>query len=67
VSDLDVLRSKFCETLQRYWQDSAAVAVAEDELGQTEAQLRAVLDRFLNAGGTMDDVKSEIERLKREL
>lgn len=65
--DLDVLRSKLGEVLLQYWRDSVALDIAQDQFDQTEAQLRDVLDRFLKAGGTQDDLKTVIERVEREL
>lgn len=65
ITDLAALRSKVRELLLRYRQDSIALEVAQDQFEQTDAQLKVMLDRFLAAGGTVDDVKAETEWVER--
>ena len=65
TTDLAALRSKVRELLLRYRQDSIALEVALDQFEKTDAQMKVMLDRFLAAGGTVDDVKAETEWVER--
>jgi hypothetical protein len=65
MTDLAALRSKVRELLLRYRQDSIALEVAQDQFEQTDAELKVMLERFLAAGGTADDVKAETEWVER--
>ena len=64
MTEYAALRSRVRALLLRYQADAVALDIAQDKFDVTDAELRASLDRFLKAGGTLEELNTEIAWVK---